>query len=258
MNPLFQYDPKNWTFFYTWLKELNLFLHESNNWTPLKYSKNWTCFWNVTQRIEPFFLECDSKNWTFFFWMWPKELNFFFAFFFLKKKTQRIELFLEYDPKNWTLRKKKELDSKKWTLFFFDVAQRIDPFFYMTQRLDNSFFYDLQELNSFLKIWLKQLVLFRMTQRVEPFIFKKYMTQWIEPCVKKRFKEFNHFFIWHKELNFFLQHDTKNWTLLNSKNWTLFWNVTQRIEPFFLSVTQRIEPHFSTKIRKELTLIFLQ
>ena len=98
-------DSKNCTFFPMWLKELNFFLmwlkelnffcnvtqkielffilltlfSDSMNWTFLFfefYSKNWTFFLNMTPRIESFFFEYDSMNWTCFY-KWLNELNLF-------------------------------------------------------------------------------------------------------------------------------------------------------------------------------------
>ena len=73
-----------------YLKELNLLLHDSKNWTFFfeNDSQNWTFFFlNTTHRIEPFFFEYGPKNWT-LSWIWRKELN---------------RLIFEYDSKNWTL-----------------------------------------------------------------------------------------------------------------------------------------------------------
>ena len=141
LRPPFQYDSKNGTLkkydklsefkrielFLVWLKELPLFFQcDSKNWTLFfQYdSKDWTfevwfkelnpVFFNMTQRIE--LLKYDSKNWTFFlntthrikdffFSFWLKELNVTqsieSSFFNL---TQRIEpfFFFQYDLKTWT------------------------------------------------------------------------------------------------------------------------------------------------------------
>ena len=91
-------DSKNSTFLLTWLQELNL-------------------RFNMTQRIEPF-LECDSKNWT--FWIRLNELN---PFFYV---THRIEPFF--------------------------MTQRIEPFFW--RRLKNT----TQRTEPFFPIWLKDFV----------------------------------------------------------------------------------------------------
>ena len=115
----FLQDSKNWTFFWTWLKDLQPFFHKKMTF------KNWTSFlFSMTQRIELFFqrwlrelnfflkwleelnpffiltqrIEYDSKDWTsiwltgfvFFFLIWLKELNLF-----LEKMTQWIVLFFQ-------------------------------------------------------------------------------------------------------------------------------------------------------------------
>ena len=126
-----EYDLQNWTLCWTWLKELNLLLFKeiwlkelntffqkwlkelNSSWYD---SKNWTLFsirleelnlffFNMTQRIDPFvleydaenwtfFLEHDAENWTFFSWIWLKELNFFYdCKLFEEKMSQRIEPF---------------------------------------------------------------------------------------------------------------------------------------------------------------------
>ena len=113
IEPLFQYKKNNsqmWTL---------LFSMTQRNWNFF----NWNLLFNITQRIELFttclkdlnFLQCDSKNWTFFEY-WLKELNFF----------------LGDDAKTWTF-----YDSKNWTLFkmiqrtnFLHIFQNIDFFEY--------------------------------------------------------------------------------------------------------------------------------
>ena len=71
----------------------------------------WTFFLSrkMGQRIEPFFLEYDSKNWT----------------LFLEYVSKNWTLFLEYDSKNWTffLNMTQKIafcscDSKNWTFFW--------------------------------------------------------------------------------------------------------------------------------------------
>ena len=165
----FEYDSKTWTFVWVWLKEVSLFfwtwLKESTLF--LKMTQRIEPFFlNVSQRMEPFF-KCDSKNWT-SFWIWFRELNlcqiyttqsqrielsFFFSIrlnelniflhvihvfkwfkdFFLGKISQRIDF--SYDSKNGTWRKDLKfmflkLDSKNWTLFFFDDSQTWKLFFF--------------------------------------------------------------------------------------------------------------------------------
>ena len=51
-------------FFWIWLKELNLFEHDSKNWTFFTWLKNWTFFWTRLKELNHLF-EYESKNWTF-------------------------------------------------------------------------------------------------------------------------------------------------------------------------------------------------
>ena len=136
----------------------------------------------------------------------------------------------------------------------------------------------------FFESYPKNWTLFTMTLRVEPIF------SWMGPwelnsfnvtqrcCSLKMTRKIEFFWIWHKDLNFFLnliqsiffkkktkhwtlwKYDSKNWTwflkklwltelnpsfLFNSKNWTLLFNMTQRIEPFiFFNMTHSIEPFF--------------
>ena len=112
--------------FFKWLKELNLFLNDSN-WTSWNDSKKWT------------FFNFDSQDWTLFLWIWPKNWTFCFL-----SMTQWIEPlnYQKYDAKNST--------------FFLNMTQRIELFLLsVTQRFGPFFKYDG-------KIW----TLFRnMTQR---------------------------------------------------------------------------------------------
>ena len=93
------------------LTQRYVFLYDSKNW-----------FFCMTQRIETFFFEYDTENWTLFLFC-RKELKLFplcrkwLSFFFSKiLLTQRIELFfLWYDSKKWNPKKKK--NSKSWTFF---------------------------------------------------------------------------------------------------------------------------------------------
>ena len=170
-------------------------------------------FLNVTQRIP--FVKYDSNGT--FFQIWHKELNFFWVWlkelnFFSSNMTQRIEnpSFLEYDASTWTFFSK--YDAKNWTIFenSFDMTQRFELILLIWLKELNSFLTGLEELGSF----------FNTTQRIEPFL---------EIRLKVLFLWKN----WLKELNsFFFGYD--------SKNWTLFSDMTQRIEPIF-NTTRSIE-----------------
>ena len=142
---------KNWTFF----------LHDSKNDFFWHDSKNWTFFWTYDlQELNPF-VKYDSKNWTFFFLQ--------------KKSTQRMELF-----KN---------DSKNWTFVSFQFDSKNCNFF-MTQRIEPSFWTCFNELNLFL---------FDVTQGIEPFLD---MTQRIELSFL------------HLSKAWALLHDSKTWSFL--------------------------------------------
>ena len=111
-------DSTKWTFFWTWLKELNFFT------------------WNTTQRIQPFFffLKYDSKNW--FFWVWLNNWTLF-----------------DYDSKNWAFGYYSQMFLNMIQRFwFFHKIQWIEPFLKqimtqvfwrkMTQRIE-LFFWEL-------------------------------------------------------------------------------------------------------------------
>ena len=85
---------------FLWLKELNFFLQKkknSQNWTFPLWPKELNLFFDMTQRIEYFFLKNNSRIEP-FFCRRLKELNFFCSkwrlkVFFSRKMTQRIQLF---------------------------------------------------------------------------------------------------------------------------------------------------------------------
>ena len=125
-----------------YLKELNLLLHDSKNWTFFFFendSQNWT-----------FFFEYDSQNWTLFSLNMTKELDSFlnmtqgiepFNFrIWLKRiklflhRTQRIEIIFEWLKRiellDMTQRMELLWKKKTWLRemnFFFDITQRIGP-----------------------------------------------------------------------------------------------------------------------------------
>ena len=147
LSPPFQYDSKNGT-----LKKI---------WLTLRIQRI-ELFFSMTQRIVSFFFQCDSKNWTLFFEClnelnpfvdWLKELN---PVFF--NMTQKIEL-LKYDSKNWTFFF--EYDSQNQGLIFsiwrkeLNVTQCIESsFFNLTQRIEPFFFFSvwLEDLNFLLEM----------------------------------------------------------------------------------------------------------
>ena len=250
---------------------------DTKNWTFFQYDSK--IFFNMTRRIEPFFLT------------WLKD----FVFFLLKKKTQRIWLF--YVSQTCTFFSKKNIFSKKKK----KTTQRIDPllslrlskwnFFEIRIRLTELIFfqYDSQNWKTFF-VWLSELIFFsrNMTWLIELNLFlwtsfqddsKSWsLSSWLKELnlscfpmwlkelksfFSKCLKEFNpsfiwtffymsqrtslYFSIWLKELNFFFQkeYDSKNWPFKKKgwKNW-FFLKYDSKNWTFYLSMIQRIEPLF--------------
>ena len=141
---------KNWTCFWVWLKELNLFEHDSKNWTFFEHdSQKWTFFQHylkdgtfesMTQRIGHLIWLKVLNLWTFFFFFlkilffftnepfstWLKELNLLFYMtprtepflleelnFFFSNLNQRIDFFKNFTSNYWPFF---EYDSQNWTL----------------------------------------------------------------------------------------------------------------------------------------------
>ena len=246
----FSYDSTNWTYF-TWLKELNLIelsLKELN--LLFNDTKNWTSFFFL-KRLNELNIFCDPKNWTFFCWMWPKELNHCW-------KTWRIDPFYQNDWELnpfWTF----SYDSKKWT--FFEMTQRIKHFWMWLKEL-KFFNMTLTELNiSFLEYdaqnWTS--LFSNMTHRIEHLISSRIWLTELNPFFSKWLKEVNFLFdkIWPKGLIFSdMTQRTENFFECDSKHWPFFFfflkkNMIQRIEPssqkdsknwFFHNFFQRFEP----------------
>ena len=212
------------TQFVKWFKELNLF------------------FEKITQRIG-----LDSKTWTLCFSNLIPRTG-------LILMTPRLEAsFLNYDTKNFFLKKKKKM------------TQRIGPKF-LTQR--NVFFVWLKEMIFCMAqridffVWLKELKPFslNMTQRIETFFFEYDAENWcLFLFLPQRIETFSSL-PQMIELFFF-----KNF--IDSKNWTFFSDMTQRNEIrkkkrlkelnlFFWNMTYRIEPLlFSLIWFKELNFV---
>ena len=140
--------------------------------------------------------------------------------------------------KNWTFFSKMaqriEYDSKDWT--FFNVTQRIQ---FLNSFTNMAYSKSSTHLNLF--IWLNELDLFYMTQRIEPYWI---ITQRIESSFSW-LKELNLFFFeetrWidffcdPKNCTFFVECDPKNWTFFvecDPKNWIIV-EKTWRIDPFY-------------------------
>ena len=202
--------------FFPWLKEFNLIV-------------------NMTQRfLWKFFF--DSKNWTFFEYDSKNWTSFMSQnWIFLWLTTQRIELFFEYDSKYWDSFSiwLKELnlllanDSKTWTLFYICLKEL--NLSWKRKRW-------LEELTDLLKN-MNQIIETLMTQRIE-LLLKKTVTHRTEPF----------FHMIHRIEPFF-----PTWRV---KNWTLLFNMTQRIGPFFFTnVSSKI--FFCKKYSKNWTCFWV-
>ena len=141
--------------------------------------------------------------------------------------TQRVEPFFEYDSKSW--------------IFFCKWLKELNFFWRWLKELILFFEYDSKKWASFFFfwIWLTEVRLFC------EYGSKKWTFFWIW------LKEVNFFFwTWLKEVNFrFLNMTQRSGLFLenDSKNWTIFFKKTQRIEPYFTWLKIRL---------KELNLFF--
>ena len=142
--------------------------------------------------------------------------------------TQRIEpCFLIYDSKTWALFQKYDLQELN---LLKNVIQRIEPFFLnMTYRNFKSWFvlfkYDSQNSKS----W----TFLQMTRRLE--LSSRNLSQRIIPFWKMT-----------RRIGFLKNIKNKDtFSFDDSKNWTFFWNITHRTEPFS-NMTHGIEPFFPT------------
>ena len=250
------------------LREVNLsFQHDSKNVFFLIDSKKLNRISRrMTQRIEPcvkrslkewnFFFDSEVKNCILSFSTWLAELN----------------LFLEYDPQNWTFFQYDWKNSELITelnFFFGKMTQRIEPFCFFQQWLKglnllvirltelNFFLIRLKELNLLLEIWFKEPNFF-FSRWLQEMIFLN-ISHRIEHLFRIQLTELNLFFFltWLTELNPFCNMTHRNWThFLNvtqricvyknfvSQKWLILsGKMTQSIEPFlfFSTVTQRIE-----------------
>ena len=184
----FQYDSKiffNMTrriepFFITWLKDLVFFF------TKKKTQRIWLL---MTHRLEPSFQNIFTQK------KWLEELIPFFIvtlkFFFFEIRIRLTELnFFQYDSQNWTC-----FFFLNMT-FFFDI----ELFFFWIRLEEMKFSNTTQRIQLFSLIWLQELNLFCMTLWIELF-----------------FQE-----IW-----------------LDSSNWTSFYEflfkMTKRVEVFLLT-----------------------
>ena len=121
-----------------WLKELTLFLYDSQNWTFSNMTQgNVNHFSNMTRRIE-----CFSMFHKELIFLWLKGLNFFL-------RLRELNLFCLNPCSS-------------------NMTQRIEPSSYATQRIELFFFICLKELIFFSR-WLIELDLFFLTQRIVIF-----------------------------------------------------------------------------------------
>ena len=243
----FENNSKNWLLSKIWFKELNFFL-------SMTQRIELTFFWIRLNESIPFFWmwlnwnlgwKKKSKNWTFLTQNWtflhmtrriePLFMNLFSIWL------KELKSFLQYDSKSSTF------------LVCSNMTQRIEPFFEFWLQELNFFWLGLTELDPFSWIWLRELKIswfFFMSPRIE--LFSK-MTQRIEPFF---------LWIWRKELNLFsLNVMSRIWIFLyDAKNWTLLFNMTHSIEPFFstwlkewiffLIDSKKIEPCVKRKVSK--------
>ena len=222
LNPRFSTWLKKLNLFSVWLEDLNFLLEMSQRIKPFwkKKKKRWLeelIFRKISIKIKKHFLmiqrinwtlfsewlkdfvEYDSKNRTFFLWIWLQESTFF------KKYVLRIVL--KYDSQNWTYFSALPIE---WNIWEYDSKELI---FHCNKTWH-------KELNLFL-IWPNRLNFFfcDMTPRIE-FFWCDSKNRTLVECESKNWT--------------FHQHDSKNWTLKfnltqriepssqkDSKNWTL-------------------------------------
>ena len=243
-NPSFQFDSKNWTFFFKrtfsiWLKrwkfsicfeELNPFLIWPKGLTFFgKMRQIFDPFLNMTQRIDFFHkipvVEPYFQNWLHRIQFLKVILSIEFFFFEKTLKELKNRTLLGYHSNDWFffllkiwLKELNFLFCSIWLkeLFLFFRFKYLD-LFHMTQRIEPSFLRDSNTWTFLKKNWIKEMDFF---SGLKVFSSKKKLT----------------------ELNFFV-----NWTvyflsmtqrieplnfLYDAKIWTLFQHITQRIDFF--------------------------
>ena len=235
IEPYFKIGSKNWIF--KAILSIEFFENKKNtekieriDWTLLGYhSKDWTFLLKIWLK-EPFFFfaQFDSKNCSFFFhdsntwtfFTWLKKLNLLFLrdsntwFFFWKFLIQRNGPFFFQDSKFFHQKKithRIELfvnPTHRIDIFFVNTIHRIDPFFNTTHRIEH-FLNTTHRIEHFLNTTHRIEHFLNMTQRIEPFNFLNMTQRWTVQ---------------------FLEYD--------AKNWTLFQNMTRRIEHFSIKLFQ--------------------
>ena len=195
----------------------------------------------------------DSKNWTFLNmnqWnepslTWLEERNFFQK---KKKMTQRIEI-------SWAWLKELiffECDSKNWIFEF--LSKKKKP----TQRIELFSKIRYKELN-FFSIWLKDF--FNMTRRIEPFFLT-----WLKDCFLSKKTQRIWLFLRLTDLNllkiFFRKNDSKNWSLFftTTLKMEFFWstNTTHRTDFFFFSIRLKELNFFENDFFRHWTFFFFE
>ena len=177
--------------------------------------------------------------------------SIWFCFFFLTDS--QYWTFFECNSKNCFFFQR---DWKNRTFLFLEYESKNRTHFCLntTQWIEPSLTW-LEELN-FFRAWVKEL---------DFWVFLKKKTQRIELSPKIRYKELNFFFfsIWLKD---FFQYDSKNWTLLYNmtqrlgffhpkkklKEFDFLWltDLNLLFKIFFQKMTRRIDPFFFTMTLK--------
>ena len=138
------------------------------------------------------------------------------------------------------------------------MSQRFQPFFSNTQRVAPFFFqYDAKNWTLFFEYDAKKRTPFSFIWRKElKHLIKKYDSKNWTVCQKKKKTDSKNGTLYKGliELNLFL------WTSsqYDSKSWSLFFNMTRRIEPFlFSNMTQRIDFQNAQGIEPLFHMIYL-
>ena len=174
-----------------------------------------------------------------------------------------------------------EHEAQNWTSLVLNMTHGIEPFFQFDSKNGTLFLNMTQRTESFFSKWLKELNLFSqsdakncfffffsLTRRIEPSFLN--MSQWIEPFCRLTHRIEPCFFvsIWLKDLTPLKKYDFQELNLLiiwikglnfwkcDSKYWTLFFNMSQRIEPTFPTWVKELIfffEHDSQKLFKIIT-----
>ena len=168
------------------------------------------------------FFNFDSQDWTLFLWIWRKELDFFVSWVWRKDLDpfqiwrneldpfqiwrKELDPFSKYDSKNFFVRVQEwnffEYDSWNWTLFFFffEHDSRNGTLFFSDWKNWIFFWTLFEELNPFYYVFKNWTLFSNKTPRIEPCFLIRLKDFVFEKWLKKNQK----CWIWLKELNFFL------------------------------------------------------